>query len=413
MFVCFLENKWYSIVILCAEGIYSFVDSGCCMDDSPKKIKRGKRKLVRMAFSLITLAAFAYIVVTLISGQQIQLPRLSRLFSAGVPEVTANEYHFDVGRGRVFANLGSAVAAVGSLGIQVLDYGGAETLREPFRMSFPAIAANSGRAIAFDVDGTTVRVFDENRVITALETSNAIISASINRNGWFVVCSQDSGGFKGSAAVYNNNGNNVYRVDLASGYILSAALSPDNRSLAILSLTDRGSRIVFYSLDSEAAGNSFSLPGGLIIDMRYMSGGNVLAVTTDSLIVVNNSGEGRNLYEFSGRGLGGYSIDGGTYVLHLLDYGVGHSGQIVAISENGNLLGELSTNDEIVSISYSGGMLAILRSDGPEFFDAGFESIPHSAQPISASGAGRILALDSGAAIAYGDHSAVVFRVER
>lgn len=377
-------------------------------DERPKK---KWRRLIRIAGSLISLVVLSYFAISLISGKGLGLSWLSDRFSKRDSVEMADEYYFDVGRDRVFANLGDSLAAVGSLGIQVIDAGGGETLRDPFRMSNPAVTALNGRAIAFDIGGTAVRVFNKSDIVASVETNSAVISSSINRNGWFSVCAQESGGFKGSVTVYNNTGSEVYKIKMASGYILSAELSPDNKSIAVLDMTEGGSRITFYNLSSETAENSFSLPDGLIIDIRYLSGGDLLAVSTESLIIIDKHGAGKQLYVFSGKQLNGYVIYSDFIALHLLDYGVGYQGRVVTLSESGNLLGELITDREIISMSAGGGYLTILRSDGLRSYNSRLEEFPLTGKSGSTIGATSVLALDNGAVIVAGDHSAVMFRL--
>jgi hypothetical protein len=332
------------------------------------------------------------------------------MFTKHEPVEYAGEYHFDVGRDRVFAKLGDSLAVAGTLGIQVLDAEGAETLRVPFRMSAPAITAQESRAIAFDIGGTAVRVFDDTGIVASVESSNAVIAASINKNGWFCVCAQDGGGYKGAVTVYNNKGSEVYRARLASGYVLSAVLSHDNKSLSVLNLTDEGSRVTCYSLNSETPDHMFDLPGGLIIDVTYLPGGDLLAVSTDSLLRIDKNGADRELCAYSGGILGGYTIGGGYIALYLLDYGVGFSGRLVTLKEDGKLLSEYRTDREIISMSAEGGSLAVLRSDGILFFDLQLEGEAPVSIPGPTAGTAHVLALGGGAALAAGDNSAVVIK---
>jgi len=366
------------------------------------------RRLIGIVFSLASLIILTYIAITLITGGDLGLSRLSGFFPGNEPVEMANEFLFDVGRDRVFADLGDFLAAAGTLGIQVLDAGGGETLRDPYRMSVPAIVRAEGRAIAFDIGGTAVRVFNRTEIITSIETSGEIISASINRNGWFCVCIQESGGYRGSVTVYDNRGAEAYRVSLASGYVLSAALSPDNKNLAVLNYTDGGSRVTFYNLNSENADAAFDLPGGLILEIRYLLDNEVLAVTTDSLIVIDKDGESRVFFSFSGRLLGGYSLDGDFIALHLLDYGIGYNGWLVSLSNDGTVCGVLGTDREIISMSVGIEYLAVLRGDGLIFYNSELIEIPQAGEPVYTIGASRVIALDSGAVLVTNDHSAVV-----
>lgn len=378
-------------------------------DEKPRKKARG---LIRVAFSLISLAVLAYIVITLISGRDSIFKRFVGLFSSREPVEIVDEYSFEAGRSRVFADMGGAIAAVGTLGVQVLDRGGNELLRDPFRMSAPGVDASGGRAIAFDIGGTAVRVFSAEDMEAAFETESAVVSASINENGWFCVNIRESGGYSGVVTVYNNLGKDVYRVSLASGYVLASMLSADNKKLVILTLMEGGSKITQYDLGSESPDNEFILTDRLIIDIRFLPGGDILAITTDSLIAVDKNGKGAELYWFAGKRLGGYALGDGFVALHLLDYGIGYAGRLVTLDNEGTFLGTIAIDYEIISISSCERHLAVLRSDGIEMFDMELGWIPCSTPPEASAGVGGVLALSDGAALATSDHLAVVIRFE-
>ncbi|MDR0490647.1 MAG: DUF5711 family protein [Oscillospiraceae bacterium] len=383
------------------------------MDDvmaGEKKPKNLRRRLIGIAGSLLSLAILTYIAVIVITGSQPGFLRVFGLFPDGDAAEMANEYHFDVGRSRVFADLNGSIAAAGTLGIQVNNAGGDETLRDSFRMSTPVINENNGRAIAYDVGGTEARVFNESSIIASIETGGAIVSASINRNGWFSICTQESGAVKGIITAYNDSGRSVYRVNMSSGYVLSAALSQDNKNIAILNYTDSGSRISFYKLSNENIDRAIDLPDGIILDIRYLSNGDVLALTTTSLLIAGKNGEFMELYDFAGKRLGGYLIDGNTKVLYLLDYSVGNRGRLITLGEDGKLLGELETDKGIISMSFSGGFLAVLMNDGLSVCSASLEELHAPEGFASAAGAKAVLVLDGGRVLAAGDHSAVIIR---
>ena len=382
------------------------------MNENPKKMKRGRRRLIRFVCSLLSIVVLTYIAVTLISGRSLELFSIFGNNSDRRQVEMADEYYFDVGRNRVFADLGGSPVAAGTLGVQVLDAGGDEVFRDSFRMSYPAISALGGRAVVFDISGTSLRVLSKTEIIVSLETGGPIVSASINQNGWIAVCTQETVGSKGLVTVYNNEGRAEYKVNFARGYVLSAQLSPDNRSIVILNLTDDGSRFSFYNLSSEEVERVFDLPGVLILDMRYLASGEVRAISKDALMIVGNNNASAEIYRFDGRFLGGYSLDGGFLVLHLLDYNVGHSGCLVTIGEDGSLLGEMETDKEIVSMSVGGGYLAILHNDGIVFYSADLEELPMVEESAFAAGTAKVLAIGEGAALAAGDHSAMVFRID-
>ena len=378
-------------------------------DEKPKKRIRG---LLSVAISLATLVVLTYIAVTLISGREFFFMRFIRNRVSSEPMVIVDEYSFEVGRARVFADLGETVAAVGTLGVQVLDLGGNELLRDPFRLTSPAIDVSGNKAIAFDIGGTAVRVINDAEFSASFDTEAAIISASVNENGWFCVCVRDDSGYKCAATVYNNLGKEEYKVRMASGYILSSILSKDNRRLAVLSLTEGGSKIAFYELSKEDVDRTFLLPDRLIIDIQYLPSGDLLAVTTESLVAVDKNGGGKELHWFAGKRLGNYTVSGGLIALHLLDYGVGYNGRLVTFDGNGSFLATISTDYEIVSMSACEDRLSVLRNDAVVMFDKELCEIRHSPAPASSAGAEGILALRDGAALVTSDHTAVILRAE-
>ena len=368
--------------------------------------KKLKRRLIRFAGSILSLAVLTYIAVSLITGSHTGFTRIFGIFSSGGNVELADEYAFDVGRNRVFADMDGSIAAAGTQGIQVLDGRGSEQLRDPFRMATPVIDARGGHAIAFDLGGTSARIFNKTEILASLETEGAIVSASVNRNGWVAVCTQASGAHRGVVTAYNNKGEAVYVVRLATGYVLSSVLSPDNRALAILNMTEVGSRITYYNLNSEIVDRAFDMPSKLILDLQYLQSGEVFAITTESLIVVGKDNESVEVLGYGGRRLGGYAQSDDYIVLYLLDYNVGHSGQLVTIGENKSVRGAIMIDREILSMSSGSEALAVLKSDGLALYSSALDEILTDAPTGSAAGATGVLVLGSGRTLLVSDHFA-------
>jgi len=375
-------------------------------DDKTPIIK--KRRLLSLILLLVAFALLVFTVIFLIFGIGSCSSPLAGLFSSRAPIITVNEFNFDVGRNRMFAHSNGSVAAVGTLGLQVLDTDGRETLRDSFRMASPAIAGSGGRFIAFDIGGSAVRVFNATQVSSSIDTDGTIVSASLNPNGWFCVVTQEGGGLRGAIAVYNSLGLETYRVNLGSGFALSAELSSDNSSLAILNYTEAGSRITFYDTEKSEPDHVFDLSGELILDIISLSNKNTLAVTTDSIILVDNSGEGKSIYTFSDRRLGSFAYADDFLALHLYDHGIGFRGRLITLLSDGTVLGEISTDREVVSMSVVDKTIAVLKSDGLLFYDETLTEFPTSAESISAAGANRVVAISENYALATSDNSAVI-----
>ena len=380
-----------------------------------KELKRGpkkkRRRLLGIALSIASLVILSYISITLITGQESIFTQIAGLFRPSAPVEPADELFFDIGRNRVYADLGGSIAAAGTLGVQVLDRGGAETMRDTLRISTPLIGVADGWAIAFDIGGTSVRTFTGSQLSASIETNGTIVSASINRNGWFTVCTQEGAAYRSIVTVYDDKGGSAYRVSLATGYALHAEPSPDNSGLAVLSLTDDGSRIAIYSLRSEEPESVSDYHGALVLDIKYLPGGEILMVSMDSLKVIRTDGSATDLFAFDGGRLGRYYLSDSVIALHILDYGIGYSGRLITIDMNGKLLGGVLTDKAIISLSASGGYLATLQSDGPVFYDFDMNEYPPTRDLSDAAGATQVISLGDGAFLVAGDHFAKVFRI--
>jgi len=379
------------------------------VDDIPK---RKARRVVGLVLLLAVLGLVAFVIFFLVSNDSSDAMRLTGLFSRRSSVITVDEFNFDIGRERVFANLDGSIAAAGTLGIMVLDTEGQEILRDSFRMNTPAIRSSGNSFIAFDIGGSAVRVYQSTQVVSLVETDGTVVSASINNNGWFCIVTQEAGSTRGIVSVYNSRGVLVYRVNKATGFVLSAELSHDNKKLAVLNLTETGSRIsLYHDIDTEEEPfEIFDRYGGLIIDIKYLPNGNVLAISTNSLFLVDNDGEGLMLYTFADKRLGGYAHSNDFIALHLYDFGVGYQGRLITIDHEGTVLGENSFNREIISMSAVNRSLVVLRSDGVIFYNEELEEFPVLAENISVAGASRILAISNYTAVATSDNSAVVVR---
>jgi hypothetical protein len=151
----------------------------------------------------------------------------------------------------------------------------------------------------------------------------------------------------------------------------------------------------------------------LIIDIAYLPNNDVLAISMDSLFLVESDGRGKMLYSFADKHLSGYTYDGDFIALHLNDYGVGNQGRLITYHTDGTNLGEISFNREILSMSAAGGTLVVLKSDGVLFLNGELEELPISAGSFSAAGANKVIAVSEDVAIATSENSAVVVRREK
>ncbi|NLA86485.1 MAG: hypothetical protein GX847_04215 [Clostridiales bacterium] len=375
-----------------------------------KKKKNKKHRLLKAAVSVLILAAVSVVAAILITNNgKLTAGGLSRLFSGAGSGDEAAEFSFSTGFRSVFTEIDGGLAVCSGGGVHVYDIGAKLMFTDTFEMTNPTVCSTGKKAAVFDLGGKSLRVFDLYGVTKSMTAAQNIISASLNENGWMALCTQETGAYKGRVTVYNGDLNEAFYWSSAKGYILSATISPDNKSLAVLTLTEEGSRIVFLSLDSADEKGACTMPGELILEIKYLSDNRVLAVGSDMLYVVTPDGEADALFDYPDYYLNDYSVDGDGFVLLALnDYMVGDQGRIVTANLMGKALGVMETDKKIVSVSAKGDSLAVLYSDSLVIYD---RNLKESARFDDTAGAEQVIVRPDGKVFLITSHTASVHSI--
>ena len=377
--------------------------------ESIKKVKKKRRggKALKFFVSVLGLALLSVVALVLITNNgKLNADGFVRLFNGAGDEATAEEFLFDAGSNKDLADFNGGLAVASSVGLQVIDRSGQLVFMESCDFASPTVYTDGRVGVAYDLGGYRLKLFDETGVIKSITTTGKIISARLNQDGWLALCTQENGGYKGRATVYNDKGDEEYYWRSATGYTLSAEVAPDDKKLAVLTLTEDGSRVVFFSLDSEDELSSATLAGTLVTEIAYIDGDSVLAVSEEQLAVIYEDGGSDTLYSYSGKYLSGYALNSPSFTaLVLSDYLVGNQGSIVTISPSSKTLGTLTTDRKVLSISVDGDYLAVLFSDGLVIYDKNLEE--YASFGDTAGAVGTIMRSD-GTALCLTAHSASV-----
>ena len=217
---------------------------------------RKKHRFLKVIVSVIVLAGLSFLAAMLITGRgKLTLDGIERLFEVSGPAEKTDGFSFESGFNNVFADMDGGFAVASTVGVQVFKSDGKKAYTEVYEMASPTICASGKIGAAYDLGGRALKVFDTTGVLGTMKTDGSIISASLGKSGSLAVCTQASGGYKARVSVYRSGEYDYTKPpsfywDSGQGYVLSAAVSPDDKRLAVLTLTDKGSRIVFFSLDS-------------------------------------------------------------------------------------------------------------------------------------------------------------------
>jgi len=326
------------------------------------KKKRGPLRHISAAVATLVIIAVA--LVLFMYRDKLSSQGLQALFGGSNSSAPKGEaYSYETGSNEFFAAAGNGFAIASGSGMQLLDSDGLTVAKQIFSLSTPAVATSGVNCAFYDVGGSTLRIANFNGLITNLDSTAPIISVSVNADGWLAVVSEGSG-TKSLVTIYNPDLTPVFKWPSGSAYVLSAQVSPDNKSMAALTVSSSGGGVTLFSLSSVEPKASFTSGSELFIDLKYISQNRLCAISENRIIMLDANLEEQGSYDFGGLYLTDYSLDGSGFAAVLLGkYRSGNAGILVTIGQDGSILGELDIQRDLVSLSASGNNLLAYYSD--------------------------------------------------
>ncbi|MEL4106635.1 DUF5711 family protein [Oscillospiraceae bacterium WX1] len=368
-----------------------------------KMRKKKKRRALRLAVSVFILAAVSLVAAVLIKTGSLSADGFRRLFSGG--GTITSRFAFDASSGDAFADLGGSLAVCSNVGIAVYDKNGEKTFGETVALQCPAVASNGEVAVAYDQGGRILKFFTAAGVTKSLTTNGRIIAATVSESGYVALCTEEPG-YKGLVTVYNAKGDEVYNLHSGQGYVLAAQVSPDHKSLAVLTLTDSGSRIIFLSLSSTDEKASCALPGEVALGIQYTDNNSVLLISSSALRLVRDNGKAEVLKDYTDKYLKTFDNGGdGFAVLMLSDYLVGSQGTLTTVDATGRTLGTLETTRKVLSVSAKDDSVAVLYDDGLVIYT---KNLKERVRFDETTGSVKTIMRSGGTALLITTHSAAV-----
>lgn len=286
-------------------------------------------------------------------------------------------FTYETGSGQCFALCGDGLAVASSTGLQLMSSAGNTVAKSIFSMETPAVDACGSFALFFDVGGTALRAAAKDGTVVELDTDSTIISADVGENGYFAVCTEETG-YKGLATVYNSSFSPVYRWYSGSGWLIKCAVSPDGGAMAAICAESSGTVLHIFWLDSETEKAALTLEGSLCFDVIWLSSTRLCLISEDEMVFTDWSAKETHTFSFDGAYLGGYDASGGHMSLFLSEYLTGGAGRLVSLDSAGELIAETAAESSLTSLSRSGEKTLALYSDccvlyGADLYEKGRE----------------------------------------
>ena len=374
---------------------------------APKRIKK-PNMLVRLLALAATAALILGALVLVVYRDTLNVDALKRwLAYRDMPAGEAAPFTHAGGDKLSIAYLDSGAVTVSAAGAHYYGLNGERLAEEVLSVENPVLSASRTTAVAYDAGNQSLFVFrgGAESFRLSLTGSNNLLSARVNDSGWLAVTAQQSG-YKGAVTVYDRKSEPVIQISLSSTFAVDAAVSPDGRTVAVITIGQQGgsffSRLLLYQVNQKEPFAQIDLGSLTVLDMDFDEG-LIWLLGEDRLITVALTPEGETVqtYYFSPNYLKGCSLGGDGFALLLVGrYRSGAADQALRIDSSAQVTQTLSLSGQVLDYAAAGDCFALLTGGQLSLYNselmyfAGVENT-HAARKVAlASNGSALLAND-------------------
>lgn len=240
------------------------------------------------------------------------------------------------------------IAVMDESAVSVYDSKGTELQRMEHGYASPVLRTSGGRLLVYDQGGNRFKVGSESRELFSGESVSPIHAADVAADGTFAIATSST---KSAAEVkvYNEYGNEIFTWQSTS-MVVSLALSPDGRRAAVCSLSaENGAVITSLSLlDLQNPKLVFKEDFPEEFGYVTMFGpSSILLITDQSVKSVGDTGRVREEFDFAGRQIQRYAVNGENLVIVLGGSRYMRSSQIVMLDGSCREQGQVEAESAI------------------------------------------------------------------
>lgn len=287
--------------------------------------------------------------------------------------------------------------------------GGLTTMKKTLAYASPVVESGGEYVLAYDRGGHGATLSNSVAPVAELTLASPIITGSITGDGYFTLVT-DEQGYRTAVYVYNNRGAEVFKWQTSEYYILSAALSPDGKTLAALAFQQNNvsldTKVLLFSVGKGEKEAEATLPGTLGLEVAYLSNGTVAALCDDGLYTVGRKGQAEQAISYSANDLLAFSLADDMLALATRSYSGSARSDIYLMRASGKVEGPYPAAEEPSALAVSRAGVAALTASGVSVYDTSFK--PQWRNP-EAVGARRVLLTDDGSVFALYAKQARIF----
>lgn len=382
--------------------------------NAPKRVKKPNiagRALALAVTAALVLGALALVVYR----DRLRPGALRQLLSPGDAGAAGEAAPFTHAGGDKLsvACLEDGVATVSAAGAHYYSLSGEHLAEEVLSMENPVLAASPTTAVAYDAGNQSLFAFrgGEEVFSLSLEGGADLLSARPNDSGWLAVTAQQSG-YKGAVTVYDRRGEPVIQISLSSTFAVDAAVSPDGRTVAVVTIGQEGgvffSRLLLYPVDRTEPFAQIDLGSMTVLDMDFDQEG-VWLVGEDRLLIVALTPEGQEIRTclFSPNYLKGCSLGGDGFAFLLMGrYRSGSADQAMRVDSTGQVTHSIPLTGQVLDYAAAGNACALLTGSRLSVYN---ENLEFTAGTENSRAARKVDLSPDGSALLANDQQAWVY----
>ena len=375
--------------------------------NSDKAAKAAKKP--NLFLRLLALAATAALVLgalaLVVNRERFNLDAVKRWLAYRTMETTetgqAAPFTHAGGDKMSIACLDSGILTASSSGAHYYALDGRQYAEQVHPLDNPVLSVSHSTGAVYDAGGQTLFLFQHGQECTDLTLTQGgnLLSVRPNDSGWLAVTAQQSG-YKGAVTVYDAGHQPVIQISLSSTFVVDAALSPDNRTVAVATMDQQGgsfySRLLFYPVDQKEPSAQVELGNTAVLDLDYEDG-QVWVLGENQLLIAGEDGQTLGSYSFGRNYLKGCDLGGDGFALLLTGlYRAGAASQALIIDGQGQAVHSLELSGQVLDYSAAGRYCALLTGGQLNIFTQALE--PYAQLP-GLQGARQVDLLHDGSAL--------------
>ncbi len=277
---------------------------------------------------------------------------------------------FEPDSNNTYALFGTNLAVLNKSTYKLYSPDGEELISLSLGFTMPAMCISEDFVAVYDRGASQIYILDNNTLINTLELDGALISVSLNKEGYMAVVREDEL-YRTVVSVYNPRQKLIYEWKNSDYYVMTARVSPQNDKLAVVAYTQNEgsfiSRVVFFDFSSEQYLSQCDVENAVLTNINFVSDDVLIAVGDTLCTAIRIDGEVVYTYDYGNDMLKSGAEASQIVVLSFVDRTSGLGAKIVAFGPENYTYAAAA--DEIREISICGDYVAVLYTQGIQVFD--------------------------------------------